>query len=163
MELVYERGQARAIGVSNFEKQHLMDIFNMNSLMPAVNQFEFHGYWHEFELVEYCQSYKITVNAYAPLGTPDVTYGYWDPVLTSQPTAINIGRKYGKSATQVWLRWIYQQGIVSNPRSWNISHQQENMEIFDFQLNQEDMLQLSSVTPPAGKVPKVCPDPTYYA
>ena len=92
-----------------------------------------------------------------------MTYGYWDPVLTAHPTAIGIGAKYGKSAAQVWLRWTYQQGIVSNPRSWNITHQQENMDIFDFELSEEDMLHLASVQPPQGKIPKVCPDPTYFA
>lgn len=87
-------------------------------------------------------------------------YGDWNPVLPQHPTAISIGRKYGKSGAQVWLRWAVQQGVVVNPRSWNISHQQENMEIFDFELNEEEILQLGSVMAPSDN--KVCPDPQYY-
>merc|ERR1712228_545954 len=94
LEFIFNEGKAKAIGVSNFEQKHLMDIFDLNSLLPAVNQFEFHGYWH--------------------------------PVLTQHHVAIAIGQKYNKSAAQVWLRWTWQQGIVSNPRSWNDDHQREN-------------------------------------
>ena len=135
MELMYNEGNLRAIGVSNFEKNHLMDIFNLNSLIQSINQFEFHGYWHEYDLVQFCQEYKITVNAYAPLGTPDIEYGYWQPVLTQHPVAMNISNKYNKSAAQIWLRWIIQQNIITNPRSWNITHRQQNLDIFDFELN----------------------------
>eukprot|EP01084_Bolivina_argentea_P257455 433761_1 len=163
IEKRYKEGRIRAIGVSNFEKKHLMDIFNLNSLIPSVNQFEFHGYWHEYDLVEYCQSYNILVNAYAPLGTADIEYGYWNPVLTQHPTAIHIGERYNKSASQVWLRWIIQQDMVTNPRSWNITHQQENLNVFDFGLNQEEMLELGSITPPGNNIdPKVCPNPQTY-
>eukprot|EP01084_Bolivina_argentea_P257453 433759_1 len=56
LEDMFKNGTAKAIGVSNFEEKHMTDIINMNSLLPAVNQFEFHGYWHEYDLVEYCQS-----------------------------------------------------------------------------------------------------------
>ena len=103
------------------------------------------------------------MNSYSPLGTPDVTNGYWDPLLTEHSVPVTIGKRYRKSAAQVWLRWQYQQGIVSNPRSWNIEHQRENMDIFDFKLDESEMLELSSLDKPQGKVPKVCPDPMTYA
>ena len=70
--------------------------------------------------------------------------------------------KYNKSASQVWLRWIWQQGIVSNPRSWNDVHQRENLDIFDFELDQNEMLQLSDLSPAPGQNDKVCPDPNYF-
>eukprot|EP01084_Bolivina_argentea_P238059 399951_1 len=63
-----ELNGAKAIGVSNFEQKHIQDILVLQSLIPSVNQFEFHGYWHETDLVEYCQSLNIQVNSYAPLG-----------------------------------------------------------------------------------------------
>lgn len=66
MEEVYTMGKAKAIGVSNFEKNHLEDIFAMNSTLPAVNQVEFHPYWHENDLLVFCKSYNITFNGYAP-------------------------------------------------------------------------------------------------
>eukprot|EP01084_Bolivina_argentea_P257456 433762_1 len=157
MEYIFNNGGARAVGVSNFEAKHLQDIIDMNSLNPAVNQFEFHGYWHEFNLLKFCQSYNITVDSYAPLGTPDVEYGNWKPVLTQHPVPMSIGTKYNKSAAQIWLRWAWQQGVVVNPRSWNISHQKQNMEIFDFILTENEMTNLGSLTPPSDN--KVCPNP----
>eukprot|EP01084_Bolivina_argentea_P258099 434986_1 len=63
-----ELNGAKAIGVSNYEKDHINDILELNSLIPSVNQIEFHGYWHEYDLVEFCQNNKITVNSYCPLG-----------------------------------------------------------------------------------------------
>ena len=164
---LFNNKTVKAIGVSNWEIKHLNDIINYKYpldgkvYLPTVNQMQFHGYWHEYDLVEYCESYQILVNAYAPLGTPDIEYGYWKPVLTQHPVAINIGIKYNKSAAQVWLKWILQQGMITNPRSWNISHQQENLDIFDFTLNQEEMLELASIPAPPGNNtdPKVCPNP----
>ena len=155
-------GGAKAVGVSNFEEKHLKDVMKSQSPSgwPAVNQFEFHGYWHEFNLVSYCHANNITVNSYAPLGTPDIEYGFWKPVLTSHPTAQQVGQKYGKSAAQVWLRWALQQNVVVNPRSWNISHQKQNMDVFDFTLSAADMSALNNIPKPAQ--PKVCPNPNNY-
>eukprot|EP01060_Flectonema_neradi_P001812 TRINITY_DN11128_c0_g1_i1.p1 TRINITY_DN11128_c0_g1~~TRINITY_DN11128_c0_g1_i1.p1 ORF type:complete len:346 (+),score=57.44 TRINITY_DN11128_c0_g1_i1:45-1082(+) len=152
--------KARAVGVSNFEVKHLADVMKKDEPLtwPAVNQFEFHGYWHEFELVKYCLSNNITVNSYAPLGTPDVEFGFWKPVLTNHPTAQQVGQKYGKSAAQVWLRWALQHNVIVNPRSWNISHQRENMDVFDFTLSAADMNTLDTIPHPAQH--KVCPDPS---
>lgn len=73
MELIYQQGGARAIGVSNFEQNHLEDIFALKSLMPSINQVEFHPYWHEDDLVAYCAEYNITFNGYSPLGARDVS------------------------------------------------------------------------------------------
>lgn len=156
-EFIFRNGGAKAIGVSNFEVKHLQDIFELNSLLPSVNQVEFHGYWHEFDLVNYCNKYDIVFNSYAPLGTPDVEYGAWNPVLTQNEVAMNIGRKYGKTGAQVWLRYAIQQNIPINPRTLSVEHMKDNMDIFDFELNEEEMLQLSALTPPSE--PKVCPDP----
>eukprot|EP01084_Bolivina_argentea_P211528 359821_1 len=164
---LFHQGKARAIGTSNFEQKHLMDIFNMNSLLPAVHQLEFHGFWHEFQFIEWLQSNNITVNSYSPLGTPDVEGGQfhnWTYVLPQNPTAIAIGKNYQKTAAQVWLRWAWQKDVVVNPRSLNISHMQENIDIFDFELTANEMEQLSTVNSTAPPYPanKVCPDPSVY-
>lgn len=159
MELIFERGKARAIGVSNFEEKHMQDILDMNSLVPSVNQIEFHGYWHEYALVQYCQELNITVNGYAPMGDPDVMFGNWSVLLTEHPLAAEIGNRYEKSAAQVWLRWQHQQDIVVNPRTENVEHMKENLDIFDFELKEEEMLNLASVSRPYN--PKVCQNPIY--
>lgn len=79
METILQSGKALAIGVSNFEQNHLQDIIDMNSTLPAVNQVEFQPYWQEYNLVHFCQLHNITFNGYAPLGAPD-----WAPYT---PTA----------------------------------------------------------------------------
>ena len=161
---IYQQNGAKAIGISNFEARHqLQDILDMNTMIPAVNQFEFQGYWHEYQMVQLCQSLNITINSYSPLGTPDREYCNWyppTPILVKHPTAMEIGERYKKTAAQVWLRWQWQQGIVVNPRSWNETHMKENMDIFDFELEEEEMLLLASVQPPSD--PKVCGYYYYY-
>ena len=167
LEDIFTNGTARAIGVSNFEAKHIQDIIEMNSLLPAVDQFEFHGYWHEFGLRDFAQSYNITVNSYAPLGAPDVEadgFKDWPYVLPENPVAVSIGKKYSKSAAQVWLKWAWQQGVVLNPRTLNVDHMKENMDIFDFDLSEDDMNALNNANSTAPKYPndKVCPDPNTY-
>ena len=68
LEYLFNNGKARAIGVSNFEVNHIQDIVDLKGLLPAVNQVEYHPFWHEDDLVEYCQKMCITFNGYAPLG-----------------------------------------------------------------------------------------------
>lgn len=161
MEMILEKGQARAIGVSNFEQNHLQDIFDMNSTLPAVNQVEFHPYWHEIGLLEFCQQHNITFNSYAPLGTPDwapFTHNWPGHNTTMQQPAIEmIAKAHMKTPAQVILRWQWQLGIVLNPRTWNVEHMKENLDIFDFTLSDAEIKTLGDITPP--KDPKVCPDP----
>jgi len=162
--------KARAIGVSNHEVKHIEDCLAVEDGMypPAVNQFEFHGYWHEYELVDYCQRNKIVVNSYAPLGTGDVMIGNWTkdtPILIQHPVALAIAEKYKKSAAQVWLKWAHQQNIVLNPRTSNSDHMKENLAIFDvedgFDLDEEEMLELGSLSPVPPN-PKVTADPNTF-
>ena len=163
---IFKESKARAIGVSNFEIKHIKDCIAVENgkYLPSVNQIEFHGYWHEYDLVNYCQENKILINGYAPLGTPDVMIGNWTsptPLLTVHPVAVNIANKYQKSAAQVWCRWQWQQNIIINPRTENAEHMKENLNIFDFELNEEEMLQLGSLNPVPIN-PKVTPDPIWY-
>ena len=164
-EEIFDSGRAKAIGVSNFAIKHLNDTFLWNDgkdeddeslnikYLPSVNQIEFHGYYHNHNLVEFCQKYDITVNGYSSLGAPDITLDYWTgdtPLLIYHPIAEMIGERYNKSAAQIWLKWSYQQGIVINPRSMVVEHQLENINIFDedWELTQQEMLQLSTVKAP---------------
>eukprot|EP01084_Bolivina_argentea_P041548 76675_1 len=152
---LYNNGTLKAIGVSNFEQKHLADLFDYKYdgkvYLPAVNQMQFHGYDHEYNFLDYCHKNNITFNSWSTLGTPDVEKGKWTgntPILTQHPIAMNIGKKYNKSAAQIWLRWQYQLNVVAIPRSNDISHMQQNMDIFDFQLTEDDMSQLYNVTAP---------------
>lgn len=161
LELLYKQNKVRAIGVSNFEANHLQEIFALGGEIPAVNQVEFNGYWNEPDLVKFCQARNITYNCYSPLGTPDFMKGKWKPAVIDHPVVANVSQHYPKKTNaQVLLRWEHQQGLVTNPRSVNKAHMLENLNIFDFSLTDDDMRKLSSIPKPQPPQPKkVCPDP----
>ena len=159
MEEIYKAGKARAIGVSNFEINHLEDIIAMNSTLPAVNQVEFHPYWHEDDLLAFCKSHNITFNGYSPVGCPDwaPTQHNWNHNVLQEPTIINIAKSVNCTPAQVVLRWEWQQGVLVQPRTVDPEHMKENLNFFDFVLSNDEMKQISGITPPDD--PKVCPDP----
>ena len=159
LEALYNTGKALAIGVSNFEKNHLEDIIMMKGMIPSVNQVEFHPYWHEDDLVEYCKSQNITFNSYSPLGAPDwaPTQRQWNGTILELPVIQSIAKAHQRTAAQVIQRWQWQQGIVVNPRTMNQDHMKENLNFYDFELSDYEMKQISSIKPPSNA--KVCPDP----
>ena len=159
LESLFNSSKALAIGVSNFEKNHLEDILMMKSTVPSVNQVEYHPYWHEDDLVDYCKSHNITFNSYSPLGAPDwapTTHG-WNGTILDLPVIQKISKAHQRTAGQVIQRWHWQQGIVVNPRTMNQDHMKENLNFFDFELSDDEIKQISSINPPSD--PKVCPDP----
>ena len=158
MEEIHKSGKALAIGVSNFEQNHLEDIVMMNSSIPSVNQVEFHPYWHEDDLVKYCQSKNIVFNSYSTLGTPDwaPTRHHWNGTILALPLIQSVAKAHGRTAAQIIQRWEWQQGVVGNPRTMNSTHMKENLSFFDFKLSDIEMEQISTIKPPAD--PKVCPD-----
>ena len=160
MEAIYNANKTRAIGVSNFEQNHLEDIISMGGMIPAVNQIEYSIYWHEDDLVEACKSKNILVNGYSPLGAVDwaPTNHHWNNSQLEDPLVKQIAKKYKRTPAQVILRWEWQNGVVVNPRSMNVTHMKENLSIFDFKLTEEEMKSLAD--PPSKPTnPKVCPDP----
>jgi len=161
LETLYRQNKVRAIGVSNFETNHIQEIIDMGGEIPAVNQCEFNLYWNEPELVRWGQARNITFNSYSPLGAPDAMKGKWDPLILDNPVLLEVKKKYpNKSAAQITLRWALQQGIVVNPRSFTEAYMKENLDIFDFEVTSDDMWTLSSIRAPSPpQPPKVCPDP----
>ena len=162
MEVVFKSGRAKAIGVSNFEEKHLQDILDMpDSLVPAVNQVEYHPYWHEDALRTFCQEHNITFNSYSPLSCPD-----WAPKTHLWPekhgsldekVVQDLAKTHSKTPAQIVLRWAWQQGVVVNPRTYSSQHMSENLDIFNFTLTTAEVASISAITPP--KRNKVCPDP----
>ena len=130
MEEIYASGRAKAIGVSNFLVHHLEDILSDGKVVPAVNQIEFHPYLVQPELLKFCQSNQIQVEAWSPL-----MQGH----IVSVPTINDMAKKYNKSEAQIVLRWDLQHDVVTIPKSVNPKRIIENMQIFDFELSQEDM------------------------
>lgn len=124
-----ERGLVRQIGVSNFMLSDLNQIEGYK-LPILCNQIELHPYLQESKLVEYCQARQIIIVAYRPIQRATVT----DDRLLNQ-----LGIKHAKTAIQVTLRWLYQRNIVSIPKATSLKHLQENIDIFDFELSDEEM------------------------
>jgi len=164
LEDVFRAGKARAIGVSNFEVKHLEDIFELNSLIPSVNQNEYHPYFHEDALVLYCKDRNIVYNGYSSVGCPDFMSSpptAWKVQVIQQPIIEQIAQKYNKTAAQVVLRWSWQQGLVVNARSWSPVHHMENLNNFDFTLTMDEISNIGAVPKPQN--PKVCLNPSVIA
>ena len=146
MEKIYQSGRAKAIGLSNFMIPHLKEILEICEVKPAVNQVEFHPWLVQPKLLEFCQSQQIQLEA-------------WSPIIKGQVTEIPIiqelGKKYGKTAAQIALRWGIQHQVVVIPKSSNPQRILENSQIFDFEISAEDMALLDSLD--QGK--RVGPDP----
>ena len=132
MEKAYKAGKVRAIGVSNFQPDRLMDIIGFNEVVPAVNQVEVNPFLQQEEAVKFMREQGVQAEAWAP-------FAEGRNHLFTNPTLVEIGRKYGKSVGQVVLRWLVQRGIVVLAKSVRKERMVENLAVFDFELNNEDM------------------------
>ncbi|MFW6289366.1 MAG: aldo/keto reductase [Mariniphaga sp.] len=136
MEELYEKGKVRAIGVSNFWIHHLEYFLPKVNIVPAVNQVEFHPEMAHTELLRYCKSHNIQVEA-------------WSPVMQGKvskiPTLRQIAEKHEKTPFQVTLRWDLQKEVVTIPRSGKPEEIIENAQIFDFELSQEEVAAIDSL------------------
>lgn len=136
METISKGGKCRAVGVSNFMIPNLEDLKASSSLVPAINQVEYHPYLQSPELYDYCQAHGILMEAWAPIMKGEVM---------KVPELIAIAKKYGKTPVQVTLRWILQNGIVAIPKSVHRERIYANKDIFDFELSPEDMDVIASL------------------
>ena len=132
MEELYMEGRVRAIGVSNFRPDRLMDLCMHAQVVPAVNQEELHPFYQKEEDLQWLKELDIQPQGWAPLneGMHKLLH---HPVLTV------IGEKYGKTAAQVALRWNIQRGVSVIPKSVCRKHMRQNIDIWDFSLSEEDM------------------------
>lgn len=131
LEEIYKSGRARAIGVSNFTIKHLEELAEHSSITPAVNQVECHPFLYDRqkELLAYCRKHKIILEAYSPLA-----HGQ----RLNDPLIGRLAKKYSKSNAQILLRWALQQGAVPLPKSTHAERIHENLDIFNFIINQKD-------------------------
>ncbi|XP_075988397.1 aldo-keto reductase AKR2E4-like isoform X2 [Anticarsia gemmatalis] len=145
-ENVLQKGLAKSIGVSNFNVEQIKRLLANCKVPPACNQVEINLNLGQKELVDLCQSHNIVVVAYSPFGTmvpsraaPDSP----EPKLNN-PTMVALGKKHGKTVTQITLRYLYQRGIISIPKTVTKSRVLENASIFDFTLDNADMATLAA-------------------
>ncbi|MGU3472561.1 aldo/keto reductase [Paenibacillus sp. D51F] len=132
MEELYREGKIRAIGVSNFQLDRLIDLIIHNEVTPAVNQVETHPFCQQIEGAQFMQENKVQIESWGPFAEGRNNLFHNDVLLS-------IAGKYNKSVAQVVLRWLTQRGVVAIPKSVHKDRIIENFNIFDFALSQEDM------------------------
>jgi len=138
MEELYQAGKIRAIGVSNFFPDRVMDLIVNNKIVPAVNQIETHPFYQRGEDLAFSQENGVQLESWASFGE-----GRND--MFSNELLSNIGKKHNKSVAQVILRWLVQRGIVVIPKSVRRERMKENFEVFDFELTADDMQAIQSM------------------
>lgn len=138
MEEAYKDGKLRAIGVCNFYPARLADLCETVDVIPAVNQIELHPFFQQEDALALMKEYGVRPEAWGPFA--EGNHGiFTHPVLSS------IGEKYGKSAAQVALRWNVQRGVVVIPKSVHKDRIEQNMNIWDFELSEEDMNEIAKL------------------
>jgi diketogulonate reductase-like aldo/keto reductase len=138
MEELYEQGRIRAIGISNFQPDRVMDFIVHNRIKPAVNQIETHPFHQQIDTQRFLDENKVQIESWGPFAE-----GKND--LFHNSTLLEIGRKYGKTVAQVVIRWLTQRGIVAIPKSVRKERMTENFKVFDFRLNDEDMAAIATL------------------
>ena len=157
MEKIYKSGRAKAIGVSNFQIHHLEELEKVWSMVPALNQIEMHPRHSQKALIKYCIEKGIAPQSWSPLGGSWESGGLRDSLLDNE-TIISIGKKYGKSAAQVILRWNMDLGIITIPKSVTPARIKENFNIFDFVLTKDDIEAIDGL----NKDARIGPDPDNF-
>jgi 2,5-diketo-D-gluconate reductase A len=138
MQELYKEGRVRAIGVSNFHPDRLIDLIVHNEIAPAVNQIETHPFHQQIEAQKFLQENNVQIESWGPFAEGKNN-------LFKNELLLSIGKKYNKSIAQVVLRWLTQRGVVAIPKSVRKERMEENFNSLDFQLSQEDMEAIKSL------------------
>ncbi|MEK4879832.1 MULTISPECIES: aldo/keto reductase [Paenibacillus] len=132
MEELYREGKIKAIGVSNFQMDRLIDLISHNEITPAINQIETHPFQQQIESANYMKEKNVQIESWGPFAEGRNN-------LFNNEVLVSIAEKYQKSVAQVVLRWLTQRGVIAIPKSTHKERIIENFNIFDFELNQEDL------------------------
>ncbi len=136
LEKIQASGFTKAIGVSNFRIADIEEILHSGTIVPAVNQIEFHPFLYRQELLRYCQSKGIVLEAHSPL-----THGKH----LRDPRIVAISQAYHKSPAQILIRWCLQHGLVPIPKTLKKERMKENLAVFDFSIGDSDMAKIDSL------------------
>ena len=148
-ETLYKQGRVRAIGLSNFTKENIQTLLDNCEIKPMVNQIECHPYLTQVEMQSFLFQNQIAMTAWSPLAHGEV---FGDKTLQK------IADKYGKNIAQVVIRWELQRGIITIPKSINPKRIEENIQVFDFILSAEDMIEIDML----NKNHRTGPDPLTF-
>lgn len=138
MQDLYKEGRIKAIGVSNFHPDRLMDLMVHNEIVPAVNQIETHPFNQQNEAQQFLQEHKVQIESWGPFAEGKNNI-FHNEILSS------IGKKYNKTIAQVILRWLTQRSVVAIPKSVRKERMEENFNIFDFNLDEGDMNEIKKL------------------
>lgn len=138
MEELYKEGKVKAIGVSNFQPDRLMDLIVHHEVVPAVNQVETHPFHQQLEEQRFLNENNVQIESWGPFAEGKNNI-FKDELLLA------IGGQYNKSVAQVILRWLIQRGVVAIPKSVRKERMAENFNIFDFKLSEDDMNSIKSL------------------
>lgn len=138
MEDLYREGRIRAIGVSNFYPDRLMDLIIHNEIVPAINQIETHPFHQQVETQKFLQNNHVQMESWA-------SFAEGKNNLFSNALLASIGEKYNKSVAQVVLRWLVQREVITIPKSTHLERIKENFDVFDFELTTEDMVAIKTL------------------
>ena len=136
MEEIYQSGRAKAIGVSNFHEHHIEDLLKDAEVVPMVDQIELHPTLTQEPLRKFLAENNIAVEAWSPLGQGKIL---------GNPTLVEIGKKYNKTAAQVIIRWHLQSDIIVIPKSVHQDRIKQNFDVFDFELTNEDIHRINAL------------------
>ncbi|MFD2828869.1 aldo/keto reductase [Corticicoccus populi] len=136
LEALYKKDKVKAIGVSNFNLNHLEKLDSISSVKPAVNQIELHPRLTQKEVIAYCEINDIQIESWSP---------FMNGALLNNDVINKISEKYNKTAAQVIIKWNIQQGIVTIPKSMTPDRMKLNLDVFDFELSPEDIIALDSL------------------
>lgn len=134
LEELYKEGICKAVGVSNFLVNHLEQLKEDSSVVPHVNQMEYHPYQQPATVIDYCRKEGIVFEGYSPLAKGE---------LLNDLTVLQIAEKYQRTPAQICIRWSIQNGVVTIPKSTKSKRIHENCQVFDFELKEADMVTLS--------------------
>ena len=132
MEKAVAEGKVKSIGLSNFESERLEEVLAAATINPSVLQVECHPYYQQNDLKKRIAPFNTVIESWYPLG-------HGDAALIEEPVFTKLAEKYGKTNAQIILRWHIQEGIIVFPKSSNPVHIKENIDIFDFELTEEEM------------------------
>ncbi|XP_068174620.1 aldo-keto reductase family 1 member A1-B [Antennarius striatus] len=146
MEKLVDKGLIKSIGLSNFNSRQLDDVLSVARIKPTVLQVESHPCLAQVELLDHCRKQDVVMTAYSPLGSPDRAWKQPDePVILEEPLLTALAEKYKKSPAQVILRWQVQRGVVTIPKSVTESRIKENIQVFDFTLEDQEMKSVTAL------------------
>ncbi len=136
LEELYNNKRVKNIGVSNFHVHHLETLLSKTSVVPTVNQIEFQPKLTQVEVREYCKKHGIQVEAWSPLMNGEIL---------NHEVLVDIAKKYNKSTAQIVLKWDLDNDVITIPKSMTPSRIRENLELFDFELTQDEIDKISSL------------------